>query len=508
MKKVIILGLDGATFDLIKPWIKEGKLPNFRKIIKNGTHGELKSTLPPNTFPSWPSLFTGKNPGKLGVFDFVEVKNKKIKTNSSYDIKGYFLWELLERRKYKCGIINVPSSSPFRSKVTLGEGDQLRKDWMNFSWPEDTKAGIIPFNPNFGKRILEIIDIRFKQLDYILKERELDFIALVIYVIDPLQHFRWDDKKLLLEAYQKIDVGLGRLMAKFDHINLIIVSDHGMQTLKKWFYINNWLEKKGFLRFKKERPKEAIFSKAGINRENFEKLINPLLNIIYELKLQKYLIPILKKSYKKTIRALPPQKKIGTEKFLEILDWEKTKAYSITSKGGIFLNTLEREYNKVRERISYELQKYLEEKNHNVKIYKKEEIYSGSYLDKAPDLFLIIDDFKIMPSATYNLENLIFKKPEEKKETLAQHALNGIFMAYGPDIKKGKEIKGAEVIDITPTVLYMFNLPIPKDMDGRVLKEIFKKDSELGKREVVYEGEKEGRKIKEQIKKLKSMGRI
>ena len=69
MSRVFIVGWDGATFDLIKPWVAEGKLPHIAEVLENGAHGLLRSTLPPMTFPAWTSFMTGKNPAKHGIFD-------------------------------------------------------------------------------------------------------------------------------------------------------------------------------------------------------------------------------------------------------------------------------------------------------------------------------------------------------------------------------------------------------------------------------------------------------
>src|SRR2546428_11166870 len=72
--KVLIVGLDAATLDLIKPWIGEGKLPNLAQLMKEGASGRLASILPPITPPAWTSFMTGKNPGKHRIFHFIEGK--------------------------------------------------------------------------------------------------------------------------------------------------------------------------------------------------------------------------------------------------------------------------------------------------------------------------------------------------------------------------------------------------------------------------------------------------
>ena len=68
---VFMIGWDGATFDLIRPWVAEGKLPNIARLMEKGVHGPRRSTIPPWTFPAWTSFMTGKNPGKHGIFDFL-----------------------------------------------------------------------------------------------------------------------------------------------------------------------------------------------------------------------------------------------------------------------------------------------------------------------------------------------------------------------------------------------------------------------------------------------------
>ncbi|MDP6458218.1 MAG: alkaline phosphatase family protein, partial [Candidatus Bathyarchaeota archaeon] len=68
-RKVLVLGLDGGTFDIIRPLTEDGRLPNLARLMEEGTWGNLDSTLPPVTIPAWVSMMTGMNPGRLGFFD-------------------------------------------------------------------------------------------------------------------------------------------------------------------------------------------------------------------------------------------------------------------------------------------------------------------------------------------------------------------------------------------------------------------------------------------------------
>ena len=80
MGKVWIVGLDGATLDLIVPWVEQGELPTLARIMREGTVGQLTTVIPPMTGPAWTSFATGKNPGKHGIVDFVQ------RRAGSYDI--------------------------------------------------------------------------------------------------------------------------------------------------------------------------------------------------------------------------------------------------------------------------------------------------------------------------------------------------------------------------------------------------------------------------------------
>ena len=88
------------------------------------------------------------------------------------------------------------------------------------------------------------------------------------------------------------------------------------------------------------------------------------------------------------------------------------------------------------------------------------------------------------------------------------HKLHGIFLACGPGIKESVEIQGASIYDLAPTILHLFGLPVPKDIDGRVLKEIFNEDSSLAREEVQYQQVDEMARVKDKIRELKTLGKI
>jgi predicted AlkP superfamily phosphohydrolase/phosphomutase len=111
--RVLIVGLDGATFDLMLPWIEEGCLPNLARILRSGSKSPLESTIPPITPCAWSSFMTGKNPGKHGLFDFIEPHGEHgfRFTNASFR-DGETLWGCLSRHGRRVGVVNVPMTFP------------------------------------------------------------------------------------------------------------------------------------------------------------------------------------------------------------------------------------------------------------------------------------------------------------------------------------------------------------------------------------------------------------
>src|SRR5689334_13033273 len=114
MHPVFIIGWDGATFDLIRPWVAQGKLPHIARLMETGAHGSLRSNLPPMTFPAWSSFMTGKNPGKHGIFDFTRPRPGRYElefVNGGHRRAASF-WQILTRAGRKVVSISVPCTFP------------------------------------------------------------------------------------------------------------------------------------------------------------------------------------------------------------------------------------------------------------------------------------------------------------------------------------------------------------------------------------------------------------
>lgn len=112
--RVLLIGIDGGSWDFINPMMDRGLLPNFKKFINDGASGRLQSIYPYVTPPGWTSLFTGQRPGKTGIygFGFYQPNNYEFRMTSSRDVRSPRIWDILGSKGLKSGSVCVPVTFP------------------------------------------------------------------------------------------------------------------------------------------------------------------------------------------------------------------------------------------------------------------------------------------------------------------------------------------------------------------------------------------------------------
>ena len=140
-RRILVIGLDGATFDIIDPLIKEGVMPNLKKLTEHGTVGSLQSTIPPISGAAWVALATGMKPEKTGIFDFRYRRDNSFKlygvTSAAY--YGRAVWDYLCQAGKRVGILNYPMLYPVyevNGFMTAGIGASLDGE---FAFPKHLK---------------------------------------------------------------------------------------------------------------------------------------------------------------------------------------------------------------------------------------------------------------------------------------------------------------------------------------------------------------------------------
>lgn len=526
-ERVFVIGLDGATPDLIVKWVRQGKLPTFAKLIENGVSGTLRSTIPPLTCPAWLSFATGKNPAKLGVFDFFDRKphTYEIRYAANFQsVRSRFLWDILGERGRKVGIFNVPTTFPPRRVNGFIVSGWPIPQGAVFTYPRDLqeKLDVYAGKTSWGERTIAMATWRWfsgedeflKGLDkstewevkatrYLVNSCDWDVFVTVFSGLDPVQHFFWkhmDSEHPLhnpemarrygdeiLRWYQKIDEILKELIDSVGDARIIIMSDHGCGAFHNLFNLNDWLRLKGFLRINESRHSPTNWMLKLLPRR--EKIFDLLTQAAHMLGVLKIYYFVTNRS--SLLRALTKNARnlVGltffTSPSLEDIDveWSNTRAYSYGAgeAGRIYINLKGREprgivepgkeYEELRDHLIKELRNLVDPKTGkgvDIDVFKKEEIYRGEYVDQAPDIVFFINKGRTRMDWNFGHDNFFTSDLSFKRDN-AGHKMNGILFMKGPGIAKGKTIDQAEIIDLAPTILYLMGCPVSSDMDGKVL---------------------------------------
>ncbi len=540
MGKVVIFGIDGGSMRLIEQW--QDELPNLKRIMQNGVYGELESTFPPITCPAWPAMFTGKNPGKLGMYEFTRYMPQaepKFRTNNSLDYSSSAIWKILNDWGKRVGLLNLPMTFPpqkidsfmvcglgspdvMKANCTYPPGLQRRLDKVvgGYEIHPLVLLGLPGREEQYIKAFDEILVKREKAASYLMANLPWDLFVCVFYVLDSVQHYFWhhmDDshslpgdkryRDVIKHFYIKVDGAIGRLLEKVpEGTNILVVSDHGFGPAHGTFAVNTWLEKNNFL-----KPRDKIHRRANATllwiRDFLLAHLSPSL-----VRLVTKFLPLAIVKRLTVSEALADNMRA----VYDSIDWSRTKAYGMGMQGMIYINLKGREpwgivepgreYESVRDEIITRLRQMTDPetgKSVDIQIFKKEEVYEGQYFKSAPDIVYRI--------ARHPQRTSIGDKVEWCAPNLSGwHVPQGVFMAWGPDIKRsGQKLTGLRIYDIAPTILHLFAIPVPRDMDGRVLTEVLKEDSEPGQREVAYQDvDYEAERIRRKVRELKRLNEL
>ncbi len=509
--RISVIGLDGATFRLALPWVQEGKLPTLGRIMEQGAWGELESTIHPLSPQAWASFMTGKNPGKHGIFEFVEHKP------NSYDLRhvnggsvhGKKLWEVLSEAGKRVCVINVPFTyPPLPVNGCLIAGLDAPGPRSDFCYPPhlldeltqkfgEYKLRQHPYKAtpeSYLKKILAQFDYILEVAKYLKAKEPWDLFMVVFESTDLVQHFYWhyafpeefglpapnnrDLAEAIFDVYVRIDQGLDELLRICDSDETVIVmSDHGFSPCRKIFFMDSWLHQQGYLAYREESRKTY-----GLTR-------------VLHLAFQRY-IP---NDLKGWITSLVPGLKDQLRSYLTTatIDWPNTRAFSLgIDSTNIFVNLKGRfpegvvgggrEYESLRDEIAERLRDLVDPDTGEKivqTVYRREELYDGEYSNKAPDLLVTWKDFEYNTRRAYGRErdglfgsSLEFSDVSgySSLQKSGTHHLSGIFVAKGPEIKTQGLFEGARIVDLAPTILYLLGETVPEDMDGRIVGDIIK----------------------------------
>ena len=521
MNRVLVIGIDGATFDLIRPWAEAGDLPNMARLMAEGVHGPLESTLPPVTAPAWTTFATGQNPGKHSVFDFIQPlaassPHREGRTpplvgggggGSPFDlvnsssIRAPTLWQIISEAGRKAGVMNVPVTYPpvpINGFVITG---MLSPVGGNFTYPADLLdryagqikpyriAPHVQYKPGnetaFTADLLDLVERRGEYALQLMSDYPYDFLMFHFLSTDTMQHAFWkfvdpthpryDPQAAarfgpaLKQVYRRIDGFIGQMLDRIlEETTVIVMSDHGFGPLHYVVNLNLFLLDQGLLQLKRgawTRLKTNLF-RAGLTPASFWHLIE-------RTGLQNYVWQVSKSTRNKVV-----------DKFLSFddVDWSRTSAYSIGHVGQIYVNLKGREPegfvepDAECEAVQQKVIQTLHEMSHPEtgqplvdQVIPGSQAVHGPYARRGPDLHVVMDGYRTIAFPLFATDNRIVTR--QIRGDSGCHRLHGIFIAWGPEIKAGETVEGARILDLAPTILHLIKLPVPDEMDGRVLTE-------------------------------------
>jgi predicted AlkP superfamily phosphohydrolase/phosphomutase len=509
--KVLVIGLDGATPELVERWVEEERLPHLKKIMQRGVYGKLRSVYPPISPAAWTTFATGYNPGKHGTYDFRDYDTKRYSCFAdtivdSNAFAGKSIWDLVGASGQKVGVVTVPVTYPaWKVNGFMISGYPTPDTGKSYTYPPELAGSIPPLvgDAAFFKsathrvllkemnRLLHLCtDVSVEQL----KKDDYGLFIMVVGATDRAHHDWWkyidpahpayDPKEaalygdLILEVYKAADLCVGKFLDAVDEdTTVIVMSDHGGGAHPGYYWNTN--------HFLRTLDLLAPSAKAGKGKEG---RVRGAFKRFYRSKIRRF--PYLEKVY----RSLPPSlKKMATNldsqtmMGLDAIDWRRTRAYRFPMYPpveGIMINVAGRqpqgcvqageEYEELRTRILEEVRALRDPATGEpivLEAYRREEIYHGERLEEAPDLIVVTRDCY---KGGTSIDEPVSEVPLDVLSKLSGvHRMDGILLAQGPHIRRNARIEGAGIIDVAPTIIYALGMPIPSDMDGRPLGDLF-----------------------------------
>ena len=511
-KKVLFIGLDGATFDVLDPLIDQGLMPRLKEFIDQGVRGPLETTIPPITPTAWVSWMTGKNPGKHGVFEFLlRRKGSGALPDTpvnSHSRDGLPFWDLLGQMGKQAIVTNVPCTYPPSMVNGVMISDFLTpRGRRDFTYPgkliEEVEGRFGPYELYITEvytpgNVDKILDQLFTELEYktnvnryLMEQYGWDVFATHYWGTDRFQHELWHlldethpffDRKehdahinRIHEYWHAVDSTLGEL---FDEVGndatVYLGSDHGFGPIEKFLCFNVWLINEGLLVLKRDAM--TLFKRAV-----FRLGLTPDLAYRSAMKMG---LAHLRLSVGVTNRSKLMKLANLLMLSLEDVDWSRTVAFSKGNYGQIFINVRGRdEHGIVEPGAAYEteVRQVIDKLRVLVdpatrqpligSIWRREDLYTGPHIDEAPDIQFLPADMTNKPLGTLDLTSNKFITPVYGNS--GDHRMHGILLGRGPELRRGTLVEGARIIDFAPTILHSFGVEVPSDMDGRVLEEIF-----------------------------------
>jgi predicted AlkP superfamily phosphohydrolase/phosphomutase len=466
MTETIVLGLDGANWALLEPWLDDGRLPNIATLREQGVWTDMESCLPPVTCPNWRCYSTGKNPGKLGVFwwETIDTEQRTLTTPDSRSFKSANYWDYLNEAGLSAGIMNLPMTyPPFDIKeymIAGGPGSEQddytrppelgnRLDAHGYQLHPDTPV-TAKEDRQAADELVDLIEQRLITFREQLEDEDVDVAHCTVFYINVLQHFFWRGEPTS-RAWEIIDDQIGAIREEHPDATLLLMSDHGCKDVDTVFYINSWLKEQSYLVTETEAA--DVFSRYGINKKRISKLAHKL-----------GVHSLVTRLAPDTVTDQIPEDEEGfkREQKLEKVDWGRSAAVA-SGQGLVYV--IDDDPQTIKNLVN-DLKALENESGEPVarKVMRREDAYDGPYVEDAPEV--VFDQRPGVHTSGAIGSNPVFADVGHWE---AENVRTGLFLADGPAVEPTCLDGPVSITDIAPTVLHSVDCPVPTDLDGGVL---------------------------------------
>jgi predicted AlkP superfamily phosphohydrolase/phosphomutase len=486
--KVLMIGLDGATFSLLDPLVEQGIMPFTGSVIKNSVRANLMSTRNPLTPPAWTSMITGRSPEAHGVYDFLRPAflpdgSVYLKLNDYRDNHCETIWSIVNRHKRRATTLNFYGMSPAPAiDGYVFAGFIPWKHLRQAVYPKELLDEVRAM-PNFDYRVLGMDHTEEKKCAqglhqgehepwinlqntrdrawteltcHLMNKDRTDLTAVVLDGADKVQHLFWRfvdpslaDKNasdwhkriqgLSLGFYRDLDRNVKMMFdAAGPETDILITSDHGFGPTTEIFYLNEWLARNGYLQWSNVAKNDAV-----------GQLVADSL-----------------------------------KEYLGMIDWKKSLAFCTTpSSNAIFImkdkgtgvGVKEEDYLPFVLKLQSELLAIRDPLDGQPIVTGADlnKLRGRSFVEPCPDITLRLRDGGFVSILKSN--EIVSRRPSAD----GTHRPAGIFIGHGPSFRKGARVDALNILDISPLILTLLGLPVPSDMEGRVPTELLVGDHEV-----------------------------
>jgi predicted AlkP superfamily phosphohydrolase/phosphomutase len=443
-----VIGLDGATFAVMDSLLAEGALPNLAQLRDRGCTAVLETVLPAVSPPAWTSAFTGVNPGKHNIYDFFHFSRTgpQALLTSALDRRARPVWHFLNEAGYRTGIMNIPLTfPPDRVDGFFISGFPFGSATTGFTYPKELEQelGEYPLDlfgealPRGKERLLlEHFRHTFERHAAVAKEliqRDWDLFWVVFTGTDKVQHFYWkyaDPESPVHDAAGAMQFGdaIRDMLVRADAVigdlvelagpgtDVLVLSDHGFGPIRTELRLASWLAAEGFV----------ATDSAGTPTKAEAYPVGPFGGML-----------------------------------------------RVREKGRDWRGEVEPEDNAaVRSRLRERLEGLVEPTSGRPfleRIYAREELYEGPYVENAPDL-LFVEAPGFFVGRESPGDSALFGPPSYTFSGF--HRPDGVLFAAGPRFRHDPERRHASILDFAPTLYWLFDVDLPADLDGEVLAEL------------------------------------